>query len=1470
MENKVLTYNDYKAAGFTDKQIQDFLRPKLEESGFSATEVNQYFYRESGDAKLSYLGLETNKNIKDMAKHVADIQYAESLKGKNLDVVDAIKLGFEQSVTGMLSKGRLPTELTEEQMETLNFFERAVMGASSIISDIPVYAAGAKVGALTTGAAGAAIGTVAPGAGNVIGGATGVAVGGTVGAFGFHAAARQILVDMYSRGEVASWDELLYRVKNTSKEFAKGAAVGVATAGAAKVGQVAKTALLGSTMARAQTATGNIVSMSAKMMPAGSEILGLTTASSLVEGHVPTAQDFIDSAVLITGMKGMNAVSNYGKNKLKNKAINVLYDRFVREGKSPLESVKDLQTDPKALESIVTDSNSKGKAPKKAKPVKDSSAVFPGYEDQLNAKITRPAGYDPNVPLPDASKKVEALPKDVEASIDASIKRTDIFNKLGDAAAVPVRLGEIKDKNVNGFYNPQTEVIKIKKAKNLKTLAHEVAHHFENVVFGKTYSDELVNMPYAKEELPPLATKPSVETINGYVGEGFAQFIALYTVNPKLAQKFAPNFFKVFEEQIGPKNPHMFQALKEARAEIQKYVDQPAIEKVLSNISNKEESQLTTQQKWEQIKYNFVTKWLDDKNPIKHAVETLEKISGKKLSFTENAYLQARMFPGWTGRAEAFLEHAPFDYHTLKDIGGVKSLKDIIKDIKNLDEFVAYITSARALELNQMRKIETGIDSKDAEATIEALDKKYGNLFKTKLKELIKYQDAVLQYAVKSGLVSTDLYKTIKNNNKLYVPFQRVVEKPVGSAIGSKTMATKGSPVRKIKGSTRDIINPLESIIKNTFEIINAAERNRVGLSYADLSKLDKSAKFVERLPDKKLKKIITKPGPDGEPDVFIMNQSRVAPDELLVYRNGKPEIYKVDPKVAEVINGHTSPTGKLEALKFLTLFTKTLRAGATGLNLAFAAKNLIRDNIFAFISSKSGYKPFIGTLQNAKIAINKDSAYWELKKAGGSQSSFVSVDRNAMQKALDDLMESNYLNRVWNRAKQVYDSTGKLDVSATRKNMSLLLDRVLDIPALISETSELSTRIGEFRASMKGKEYTRENLERAGYNAREVTLDFAKGGAYSKAVNQFKAFFNANILGAEKVYDVLSTPQTALKAIWALGTLGALTALANYDWEHKQEDQDIKEVLQVQKDTNWVLKVWGTDTIVRIPKPQQIGFISTMFEQLTTDILNNMNDAERDEIAQNLFTAFMRETNLPMSWADLGQIASPTGLTPLVENWANKSMYFGTPIVPVYAEGALPEYQYNDRTTELTKAISRTIGTFVGRQNTISPAKMENIVRGWTGGVGTYLMNVVDLSARKAGIVPDPIKPKDTLEDIPFVRAFTVRHPNGGSQSVTRFYDEFAKRSEYLKAYNIAGRKFDTATMEDLSKYQVYKGLNAIQRSLAEVSSQIRTIYMLPDMSADEKRQNIDALYMTKIAIAQQGLKTMREMDKEVKDSKK
>lgn len=1459
-EDNVLTYQEYKQAGFSDAQIQKFLKPKLEDAGYSNTEINQFFYQQSGDAKLSFMGIENNKNIKDMAKAISDIQYKASLEGKNLNMVDAIKLGWQQSVTGMLTRGELPTELTEEQAKTLNFFERTVMGIANVVSDIPVYALGAKAGAVSAAGVGAAVGSLAPGLGTVIGGATGAAVGGSIGAFGFHAAARQMLIDMYSRGEVASWDELLHRVGSASKEFAKGALIGTATMGASKLGAIGKSALMSSTMARAQTAAGNIVNITAKTMPVGSEILGLTTASSLIDGHVPTAQDFVDNAVLIASLKGMNLASDYGRNKVKNKAIDYMYRKFVQEGKGPAEITRSAQADPKVLEDIVKDSGERPSAKLYAK----YKSIPKGTEQKFleGEQVTKSEGteqieksmpgYTP-IPRP---KGRTVLPKEGEVSIDASVKRSDIFNKLADAVAIPVRLGKVGVRKAVGVYKPKAEVIRIRQAKDLTTLGHELAHHFEKVVFGRVGSKEISNH---YDELSKIATKPAGKpNKNTIAAEGFAEFVSKYLVNPKQAKEVAPNFYEVFEKDIGPKLPEVFKAIKDARKDIIEYYKQPYVNEVLSNISNRPTEELSPKEKWEQIKYNFVTKWLDDKNPIKYAVEQVEKRSGVKLSLQDNAYFLSRMFPGWTGKAEAFLQNKPFSYSTLKDIDGVKSLKEIVQSVKNWDEFTAYLTAARALELNA-RGIETGIDMFAAKATERQLKSKYKNI----AEDLYKYQDALLAYQVESGLISVKDAVQIKMANKKYVPFQRVIENSTGAALGSKRLSSKQT-IRGIKGSTRDIINPLESIIKNTFETINAVERNRVGQAIAKLSTLDKSGLFVEKLPSPKEIVPLSKGINNDSAEAYLLRGIKYdRQNEILVYENGKPSLYKVDPDIAKVINGVQGSVQKIEALNFLKFFTKVFRAGTTGLNLAFAAKNLIRDNFFAYMSSKADYKPFIESLGNAKIAITKDKAYWEFLKAGASQSSFVSVDRNALQKNIDDLSNTGYLTKVWNRAKEAYGSAGKLDYKKTLENINLLLDRVLDLPAVISETSELSTRIGEFRNSMKNKPWTKENIEKAGYNAREVTLDFAKGGIYGKTINQFKAFFNANLLGLEKVYNIATDRRAAIKALWMLGTLGTLTALTNYDWENGQEDQDIREVLQAQKDTNWVLKVWGTDTIVRIPKPQQVGFISTMFEQLTTDMLNGLNKQERDEVVDNLFAAFVRESGVPTSWSDAAQALSPTMLTPIMENWGNKSMFFGTPIVPVTAEGALPEYQYTENTRELTKAISSTLGMFVGKTNTISPAQIENLVRGWTGGVGNYLMDMIDLVGRKSGVLPDPPKAtKDLLTDIPFVRAFTVRHPVAGANSINRWYDEYAKREEYLKSFEIAGKKFDEASMDELAKYQIYSGLKPIQQAISQTSRQIRIINALPDMDPDEKRQNIDALYITRINIARQGLKMIREMD--------
>ena len=135
-------------------------------------------------------------------------------------------------------------------------------------------------------------------------------------------------------------------------------------------------------------------------------------------------------------------------------------------------------------------------------------------------------------------------------------------------------------------------------------------------------------------------------------------------------------------------------------------------------------------------------------------------------------------------------------------------------------------------------------------------------------------------------------------------------------------------------------------------------------------------------------------------------------------------------------------------------------------------------------------------------------------------------------------------------------------------------------------------------------------------------------------------------------------------------------------------------------------------------------------------------------------------------------------------------------------------------------------------------------------------------------GVIPNPPKPKDTLEDLSFIRSFTIRHPTGGSASVTKWYDEYEKRNELLKSYEIAGKKFDTASMETLAKYQIYKDLGPIQKELSKISASIRTIYSMPNMPPDEKRQTSDSLNIVRINLAKKGLQMINTMDKII-DSK-
>ena len=58
-----------------------------------------------------------------------------------------------------------------------------------------------------------------------------------------------------------------------------------------------------------------------------------------------------------------------------------------------------------------------------------------------------------------------------------------------------------------------------------------------------------------------------------------------------------------------------------------------------------------------------------------------------------------------------------------------------------------------------------------------------------------------------------------------------------------------GKPIKRMKGSTRDIIAPIESILKNTYTIILNAEKNLAGQVLAKISSMKNIGAYIERLP---------------------------------------------------------------------------------------------------------------------------------------------------------------------------------------------------------------------------------------------------------------------------------------------------------------------------------------------------------------------------------------------------------------------------------------------------------------------------------------------------------------------------------------------------------------------------------------------------------------------------------------------
>jgi hypothetical protein len=859
---------------------------------------------------------------------------------------------------------------------------------------------------------------------------------------------------------------------------------------------------------------------------------------------------------------------------------------------------------------------------------------------------------------------------------------------------------------------------------------------------------------------------------------------------------------------------------------------------------------------------------------------------------------------------------------------------------RNLDDLRAYLVARRAAELMTRGK-ETGLAASDVKATLDTYN---GRPEFVKAAEALQtYNNALLDYVRKSGLISEESLARIKELNQDYVPFYRLIEGEGtgGGVAGTQRFANLGSPVKRLKGSAREIIDPLESIVKNTYAMVNAAERNQVGRTLVRLAETGEGmGKYVERVPrdkipvtvkDQELQNVLRRYGrikqtesfqtskkeftreigaggetvptggraqqlvegkvlealkargfSEGESQQYIARlksakseavvnsiiekivseqtirtvtkelELDLPPEVVAAFRpnpkipgmdnilsvrtNGKAELYQVHPDLYNAMLNLDQGSQNL-LIKILSLPARALRLGATTLSPEFAVRNPLRDQWTAAMYSKYGVINLPGgdLIRGLLHVIKGDDLYQAWKAGGGEGSMFVSLDRRNLQKTLNDVIRS-----------------GKI------KGAANIIRHPIESLRMFSELGEAVTRVGEFsKAIEKEGGLSKENILRAAYGAREITLDFARMGAAMKTsgANQIVAFLNANLQGLDKMTRFArENPGLFMARGVATITLPSLLLyLANKD------DPRYQEQPRWQKDLFWIIptgsmttaqwermtpeekaKFNREHTIWRIPKPFELGILFGTLPERVWDWIDTNDPETLKDFARSAFGSFPNPI--------------PTATLPLIENMANWSIFRERPIVSRGKEFVEKSEQYGPYTSETAKK--------VGKFFNYSPAKIENLVQGYTAGLGRGALTMSDYLA---GFTTKTKPPAKTLADVPVLRAFVARSPSGSSESVEKFFKrlqeaETARNTFLSLKREKRGDELRNYAEEHKGELKEYPKLRTVAELLKKARQKANAVREDDELTPAEKRDKLDALNFRMTDIARKGLERRAE----------
>lgn len=1009
-------------------------------------------------------------------------------------------------------------------------------------------------------------------------------------------------------------------------------------------------------------------------------------------------------------------------------------------------------------------------------------------------------------------------------------------------------------KRAYGIYKLNLDTIRVKDISNMETTIHELGHRINFKELDKDLEGA------SRKELNELAERAFLNMYDDEpavkLQEGWAEFTKRFVVDNQTTLKEYPELSNYMLEQLS-NNPRVEKVITSLIDMAEQYVNAPTEAQIRKMQSIGEDT-------GKQEERGFFDKYMyevhDDLWDIKQMTRAFAKSMNTsiwKLAPSDNVYNLMRTLRANEDRVLNVMKFGLIDDSGIRRTKGMAEIMERLNnDPEKAQRVRDLLIAMRTLDYASV-SLETGLAPEEALSLIAKYSKDTDVM--NAANDIINFQEEIMKYAVSKGLMKVEDYQEMKKWNKLYIPLKRVFE---GKTNSSNSKMGAGNLTKRRTGSTREIIDPFESIIQNTAMILTKINQNEIIKTLADLQQKTGLADYFEEVdPGQRLKAevslemfqgVLEAEGVDtDEIDLDVVKRifSPVMNDDKTMtigyMDNGKLKAIEFkDKNIYDVLtgadNGLISKTNLV--LNALDKFTGLLRLGATTGNLEFALPNMVADTTAAWIFSESGFIPAVDTMRGLVdyMVANYDWAGKLVKEGKYKQNNKYMYDLYKQSGATMATRVASYRPEVQEYVLEVFgkhvNDLMSADLSKAKKAGKAILNGILkapqkvqDILSIIPELSEQATRFESFKKDynyFKKKGYSHKNaLLQATSNTRDITMDFNRMGHSMRAYNRIKAFSAARAQGIYRFIEgVEKMPKKVLSKVGILTAISlSILAAANASGNDKE-----KEITDQKRKDNFIIPLGANGDIITIKKPQGtvrsiINFAELIYNVGTGKIKEeNYNQAwlnwVRDTVQENSpIELDLKEGN--DFYSTISSATLPTALEPIIENALNRDFYYGNPIIPYGKEKLRPEDQYDENTSQTA--------ILIGKALKQSPAKVENLITGWLAGVGQQVLDISDFVLGKT--VPSiPEAPKKNKDEAFITKRFFVSGYKN-SESISQVYDMIEKLED-LKEYN-------EATEEQLKQL---KQLNAAKETMSLLNKKMKAIRNDLSLSAKQKQKEI------------------------------